>query len=56
MDFDMNSLCVPRTAAEAIGGIARLEHQSKPPITCNVEYNQLGEDATTLILVTQALT
>ena len=42
MDFDMNSLCVPRTAAEAIGGIARLEHESKPPITCNVEYNQLG--------------
>jgi len=42
LDFDMNSLCVPRSAGEAIGAIAKLDHPEKDSITCNVEYNQLG--------------
>ena len=42
-DFEVNSLAVPRRAKEAIGGIACLtrEDGSSPPITINVEYNQL---------------
>ena len=39
--FDVNSLCVPRKAGEAIGGIATLSHTSGSSMTVNVEYNQL---------------
>ena len=41
--FDLNSLCVPRRAGEAIGAIARLQaaDPSTPPLTVNVEYNVL---------------
>lgn len=40
-DFDMCSLCVPRLAGEAIGGICSLKGEGKPDITINVEYNQI---------------
>eukprot|EP01045_Picozoa_sp_COSAG04_P016131 COSAG04_NODE_1323_length_7222_cov_14.445178_3_plen_614_part_00 len=40
-DFDMNSLCVPRIAGEAIGGICALRGEGKPDLTINVEYNQI---------------
>jgi UDP-sugar pyrophosphorylase len=39
--FDVNSLCVPRKAKEAIGGIARLSRADGSGMTVNVEYNQL---------------
>lgn len=39
--FDVNSVCVPRTPGEAVGGICRLEHQNGKVLTVNVEYNQL---------------
>lgn len=39
--FDVNSLCVPRKAGEAIGGIATLTHTNGSSMTVNVEYNQL---------------
>lgn len=39
--FDVNSLCVPRKAGEAIGGIATLSHTNGSSMTVNVEYNQL---------------
>ena len=37
----MNSMCVPRKAREAIGGICKLTAQGKPDLTINVEYNQI---------------
>ena len=38
----MNSICVPRAAAEAAGAITRLKHDDGVrEITINVEYNQL---------------
>ena len=40
-DFDMCSLCVPRIAGEAIGGICTLTGEGLPEITINVEYNQI---------------
>ena len=40
-DFDFNSLCVPRKAKEAVGGIAQLTHADGRKMTINVEYNQL---------------
>jgi UDP-sugar pyrophosphorylase len=40
-DFDMCSLCVPRIAGEAIGGICNLKGEGKSEITINVEYNQI---------------
>jgi len=39
--FAMNSICVPRKAKEAIGGICKLEAAGKPSLTINVEYNQI---------------
>jgi len=40
--FIMNSLCVPRKAKQAIGGIAKLQNASTGnERTVNVEYNQL---------------
>ena len=41
--FDMNSVCVPRIAGEAIGGICALKSQAagSPDLTVNVEYNQV---------------
>ena len=39
--YDMNSLCVPRRAGEAAGGITKLEHTDGHTLTINVEYNQL---------------
>mmetsp|Transcript_25691 Transcript_25691/g.28834 ORF Transcript_25691/g.28834 Transcript_25691/m.28834 type:complete len:626 (-) Transcript_25691:273-2150(-) len=40
--FIMNSLCVPRKAKQAIGGIAKLQNSSTGhERTINVEYNQL---------------
>ena len=40
-DFEFNSLCVPRKAKEAVGGIAQLTHKDGSRMTINVEYNQL---------------
>jgi hypothetical protein len=40
--LEVNSICVPRMAGEAVGAIARLEHVDGSSITCNVEYNQLA--------------
>ena len=40
-DFDMCSLCVPRIAGEAIGGICTLTGEGKTTMTVNVEYNQI---------------
>lgn len=41
--FDMNSVCVPRIAGEAIGGICCLKSQNPDvkDLTINVEYNQI---------------
>lgn len=39
--FEYNSLTVPRTAGEAVGGIAKLRHTDGRTMTLNVEYNQL---------------
>lgn len=39
--FDFNSVAVPRIPGEACGALARLEREGKPPLTINVEYNQL---------------
>ena len=39
--YDMNSLCVPRRAGEAAGGITKLRHNDGHELTINVEYNQL---------------
>jgi UDP-sugar pyrophosphorylase len=39
--FDMCSLCVPRIAGEAIGGICTLRGEGLPELTINVEYNQI---------------
>lgn len=39
--WDMNSLCVPRVAKEAIGAICTLRHSDGSCMTINVEYNQL---------------
>uniref|UniRef100_A0A6U6C210 UTP-monosaccharide-1-phosphate uridylyltransferase n=1 Tax=Guillardia theta TaxID=55529 RepID=A0A6U6C210_GUITH len=39
--FAVNSVCVPRTPGEAVGGICRLEHKDGRAFTVNVEYNQL---------------
>jgi UDP-sugar pyrophosphorylase len=39
--FDVNSLCVPRKAKEAIGAITRLTRADGSAMTVNVEYNQL---------------
>ena len=39
--WDMNSLCVPRVAKEAIGAICTLRHRDGKCMTVNVEYNQL---------------
>lgn len=40
--LEVNSVCVPRMAGEAVGAIARLDHSDGSSITCNVEYNQLA--------------
>jgi hypothetical protein len=37
----MNSLCVPRFAKEAIGGMCRLEQPNGRVMMISVEYNQL---------------
>ncbi len=39
--YDFNSIAVNRIPGEAVGGIARLEKPGHPPLTLNVEYNQL---------------
>jgi len=39
--FDVNSVCVPRTPGEAVGGICCLRHKDGRELTVNVEYNQL---------------
>ena len=39
--WDMNSLCVPRVAKEAIGAICTLRKRDGACMTVNVEYNQL---------------
>jgi len=43
LNLIMNSLCVPRKAKQAIGGIAKLTNTANPELvrTQNVEYNQL---------------
>ncbi|CAM9830567.1 unnamed protein product [Chrysoparadoxa australica] len=52
--LEVNSMCIPRKAGQAIGGIMHLEHQDGRSMTVNVEYNLLdsllresgkGEDA-----------
>jgi hypothetical protein len=40
-EWDMNSLCVPRVAKEAIGAICALRARDGTCMTINVEYNQL---------------
>ena len=40
--LEVNSVCVPRMAGEAVGAIAKLERDDGTSITCNVEYNQLA--------------
>eukprot|EP00915_Cephaloidophora_sp_WS-2016_P010993 GHVH01016178.1.p1 GENE.GHVH01016178.1~~GHVH01016178.1.p1 ORF type:complete len:590 (+),score=86.33 GHVH01016178.1:106-1875(+) len=39
----MNTICIPRKAGEAVGGICKLVNkETKKELTLNVEYNQLG--------------
>eukprot|EP01053_Blabericola_migrator_P005833 Blabericola_migrator_1__5832@NODE_2952_length_2175_cov_340_474858_g1847_i0_p2_GENE_NODE_2952_length_2175_cov_340_474858_g1847_i0NODE_2952_length_2175_cov_340_474858_g1847_i0_p2_ORF_typecomplete_len346_score55_31UDPGP/PF01704_18/4_1e22_NODE_2952_length_2175_cov_340_474858_g1847_i0761038 len=40
-NYSMNSLCIPRTPGEAVGGICRLIKEGGQEMTINVEYNQL---------------
>jgi len=40
-DMDVNSVCVPRTPGEAVGGLCKLTHKDGRQVTVNVEYNQL---------------
>jgi UDP-sugar pyrophosphorylase len=39
--YDFNSIAVNRIPGEAVGGITRLQHNDRPDLTLNVEYNQL---------------
>lgn len=39
--LDMNSVCVPRKAKEAVGAMCKLTHPDKRPVLASVEYNQL---------------
>lgn len=39
--YDFNSIAVNRIPGEAVGGLAKLEKPGCPPLTLNVEYNQL---------------
>ena len=39
--YDFNSIAVNRIPGEAVGGLAKLEKAGCPPLTLNVEYNQL---------------
>jgi len=39
--LDMNSVCVPRKAKEAIGALAKLTHTDGRTLLASVEYNQL---------------
>lgn len=41
MDFEVNSVAVPRKAKDAVGGITKLVRADGSSITVNVEYNQL---------------
>jgi UDP-sugar pyrophosphorylase len=42
LDLDVNSVCVPRVAKQAVGAIAKLSRKdSEKTMTVNVEYNQL---------------
>ena len=41
LKLQVNSVCVPRTPGESIGGLMRLTHQSGKAQTANVEYNQI---------------
>jgi UDP-sugar pyrophosphorylase len=41
-DYEMNSVCVPRTPGEAMGAICKLVNEkSGKELVINVEYNQL---------------
>eukprot|EP01054_Gregarina_sp_Poly1_P003758 Gregarina_sp_Poly_1__3757@NODE_2113_length_2665_cov_900_628176_g1363_i0_p1_GENE_NODE_2113_length_2665_cov_900_628176_g1363_i0NODE_2113_length_2665_cov_900_628176_g1363_i0_p1_ORF_typecomplete_len582_score68_03UDPGP/PF01704_18/4_6e68_NODE_2113_length_2665_cov_900_628176_g1363_i08242569 len=40
-NFSMNSLCIPRTPGDSVGGICRLTKEGSNSITINVEYNML---------------
>jgi UDP-sugar pyrophosphorylase len=39
--YDMNSVCVPRKAKDAVGAITKLVREDGTSLTVNVEYNQL---------------
>lgn len=42
LDLEVNSVCVPRFAKQAVGAIAKLVNNKEGKMmTCNVEYNQL---------------
>lgn len=41
MNFDVNSIAVPRKAKDAVGAITRLVRPDGSSLTVNVEYNQL---------------
>ena len=41
LKLQVNSVCVPRTAGESIGGLMRLTHKDGRMMTTNVEYNQI---------------
>ena len=44
LSLDMNSLAIPRKAGQEIGAITTLHYSGdKPPLTCNTEYNQIGD-------------
>eukprot|EP01055_Gregarina_sp_Pseudo9_P004650 Gregarina_sp_Pseudo_9__4649@NODE_483_length_2733_cov_157_210468_g455_i0_p1_GENE_NODE_483_length_2733_cov_157_210468_g455_i0NODE_483_length_2733_cov_157_210468_g455_i0_p1_ORF_typecomplete_len598_score67_73UDPGP/PF01704_18/8_1e69_NODE_483_length_2733_cov_157_210468_g455_i0541796 len=40
-NYSMNSLCIPRTPGDSVGGICRLVKEGSKTVTVNVEYNQL---------------
>ena len=41
LNLQVNSVCVPRTPGESIGGLMRLTHTTGKAMTVNVEYNQI---------------
>lgn len=43
LQLDINSLAIPRIAGQEIGAITKLNYEGGGSLTCNTEYNQIGD-------------
>ena len=43
LQLDINSLAIPRIAGQEIGAITKLNYENGDSLTCNTEYNQIGD-------------